>query len=93
MEYNFSLFFGLAVQAYEATLVSDDTPFDRFLTDPVGTPLSAAAERGRQIFFNVDPAGRHRATALLPLRQRCSARRRSTIIDGQRGWSAAREDS
>ena len=34
MEYNFSLFFGLAVQAYEATLVSDQTPFDRFLKDP-----------------------------------------------------------
>jgi cytochrome c peroxidase len=30
MQMNFSLFFGLAVQAYEATLVSDDTPFDRF---------------------------------------------------------------
>jgi cytochrome c peroxidase len=31
MAYNFSLFFGLAVQAYEASLVSDDTPVDRFL--------------------------------------------------------------
>ncbi|MDD2902716.1 MAG: cytochrome c peroxidase, partial [Syntrophales bacterium] len=31
MEYNFSLFFGLAVQIYEATLVSDDTPLDRYL--------------------------------------------------------------
>ncbi len=30
MEYNFSLFFGLAVQLYEATLVADDTPFDRY---------------------------------------------------------------
>ncbi|RMH79225.1 MAG: cytochrome C peroxidase, partial [Calditrichaeota bacterium] len=30
MEMNFSLFWGLAVQLYEATLVSDDTPFDRF---------------------------------------------------------------
>ena len=30
MEYNFSLFFGLAVQLYEATLVADDTPWDRF---------------------------------------------------------------
>ena len=30
MQYNFSLFFGLAVQLYEATLVSDDTPWDRF---------------------------------------------------------------
>ena len=41
MEYNFSLFFGLAVQAYEATLVADDTPFDRFLAG--GPPLG----RGR----------------------------------------------
>jgi len=31
MSYNFGLFFGLAIQAYEATLVSDDTPVDRFL--------------------------------------------------------------
>jgi cytochrome c peroxidase len=30
MEYNFALFFGLAVQLYEASLVSDDTPWDRF---------------------------------------------------------------
>ncbi len=28
-EANFALFFGLAVQLYEATLISDDTPFDR----------------------------------------------------------------
>ena len=31
MEINFSLFFGLAVQLYESTLVSDDSPVDRFL--------------------------------------------------------------
>jgi cytochrome c peroxidase len=30
MQYNFALFFGIAVQMYEATLVSDDTPWDRF---------------------------------------------------------------
>lgn len=30
MEANFSLFWGLAVQLYEATLVSDQTPFDLF---------------------------------------------------------------
>ncbi len=30
MQYNFSLFFGIAVQLYEASLVSDDTPWDRF---------------------------------------------------------------
>jgi hypothetical protein len=54
MEYNFSLFFGLAVQAYEATLVADDTPFDRFLAG--GPPLSDAAVRGLRVFFNLDPA-------------------------------------
>jgi cytochrome c peroxidase len=31
MEANFSLFWGLAVQLYEATLVSDDSRFDRFM--------------------------------------------------------------
>jgi cytochrome c peroxidase len=31
MEANFSLFFGLAVQLYEATLIANDSPFDRFL--------------------------------------------------------------
>jgi cytochrome c peroxidase len=30
LQYNFTLFFGLAVQLYESTLVSDDTPWDRF---------------------------------------------------------------
>lgn len=30
IQYNFALFMGLAVQMYEATLVSDDTPWDRF---------------------------------------------------------------
>jgi cytochrome c peroxidase len=30
LQYNFSFFFGIAIQLYEATLVSDDTPWDRF---------------------------------------------------------------
>jgi cytochrome c peroxidase len=44
IQYNFSLFFGIAVQIYEATLVSDDTPWDRFRrahpasTDPALNP-------------------------------------------------------
>ncbi len=33
MQYNFGLFFGIAVQMYQATLVSDDTPWDRFRRD------------------------------------------------------------
>ena len=52
MEANFSFFFGLAVQAYEATLVSDDTPFDRYrLGDEAA--LSPAQIRGLRIFTNV----------------------------------------
>jgi cytochrome c peroxidase len=48
IQYNFSLFFGLAVQLYEATLVSDDTPWDRFRrenptpTDPDLNPWTNA---------------------------------------------------
>lgn len=48
-EYNFSLFFGLAVQAYEATLISDQTPFDQFLGGK-NTALTTQQQRGWQIF-------------------------------------------
>lgn len=49
VEYNFALFFGIAVQMYEATLVSDDTPWDRFRrahpgsTDPALNPWTNTA--------------------------------------------------
>jgi cytochrome c peroxidase len=45
MEHNFSLFWGLAIQAYEQLLISDDSPFDQ------GTKvLSPAAVSGLEIF-------------------------------------------
>ncbi|HEY1939357.1 MAG TPA: hypothetical protein VGJ33_15620 [Candidatus Angelobacter sp.] len=31
MEFNFSLFWGVAIQMYESTLVADQTPFDKYL--------------------------------------------------------------
>jgi cytochrome c peroxidase len=31
MEYNFSLFWGVAIQMYESTLIADQTPLDKFL--------------------------------------------------------------
>lgn len=49
MEQNFSLFFGLAVQLYEATLVADQTPFDRFLQGD-STAMSQSAQNGWGIF-------------------------------------------
>ncbi len=49
MEANFSLFWGLAIQLYEATLVSDQTPFDRFDAGD-NTALNAQQQRGLNIF-------------------------------------------
>jgi cytochrome c peroxidase len=40
METNFSLFWGLAIQAYEATLVSDAAPFDAWVA--AGKPLTSS---------------------------------------------------
>ncbi len=51
MEYNFSLFFGLAVQAYESTLVSDNSPFDQYF-DGNSSALSDRQKRGLDVFQN-----------------------------------------
>ena len=61
MQWNFSLFWGLAVQAYEATLVSDDTPFDRFQgapskgVKPNRDALDARERNGLSLFMDADP--------------------------------------
>ncbi len=49
MEANFSLFWGLAIQMYESTLVSDDTPVDRFALGNTSA-LSADAQAGLALF-------------------------------------------
>ncbi|NJR73805.1 MAG: cytochrome C peroxidase [Scytonema sp. CRU_2_7] len=51
IEYNCSLFFGLAVQAYESTLVSDDTPFDQYLEGKTHA-LTEQQKLGFDIFQN-----------------------------------------
>jgi len=56
MEANFSLFFGLAVQLYEATLVSDDSPYDRFM-DGNRSAMSPSAQEGLNIFLSVNEPG------------------------------------
>ena len=48
-ESNFALFFGLAVQAYETTLISDDAPLDRFL-DGTNSALTTQEQAGLQLF-------------------------------------------
>ncbi|MBL9133023.1 MAG: hypothetical protein JNG86_17570 [Verrucomicrobiaceae bacterium] len=50
MERNFSLYFGLAVQLYEATLVSDQTPFDDY-AEGKKDALNEQQKRGLDLFF------------------------------------------
>ena len=51
MEANFSLFFGLAVMFYEATLVADATPFDTWMeTGNLNGTFNAAALAGLNVF-------------------------------------------
>ena len=49
MEYNFSMFWGVAIQAYEATLVSDSSRFDQFMEGD-HTALTALEQRGMDRF-------------------------------------------
>lgn len=50
MEANFSLFWGLSIMLYEATLISDQAPVDEFALGNKDA-LSPAAKRGMEIFF------------------------------------------
>jgi cytochrome c peroxidase len=50
MEFNFSLFWGLAVQLYEATQISPNAPFDRFVRGDAGA-LTARQQLGMDLFF------------------------------------------
>jgi cytochrome c peroxidase len=49
MEINFALFWGLAIQAYETTLVSDDSKFDRWRRGQ--TALTVAENEGLSLFL------------------------------------------
>jgi cytochrome c peroxidase len=48
-EYNFALFFGLAIQAYESTLISDQSPYDRYL-DGQRDALTTMQQIGLEMF-------------------------------------------
>jgi len=49
MDYNFSLFFGLALQLYESTLISNDSPFDRFM-EGNSKALTVQQKQGMELF-------------------------------------------
>lgn len=50
-EANFTVFWGLAIQMYETTLVSDETPFDRFMAGD-DAALSQKQLQGLLVFLN-----------------------------------------
>jgi cytochrome c peroxidase len=50
MEANFSLFWGLAVQMFESTTISPNSPFDRFMRGDASA-LSARQQAGMDVFF------------------------------------------
>ena len=73
MEANFSLFWGLAIQLYEATLVSDRTPFDAFmrgrraaLTADQTAGLELFQGKGRCMLCHAGPELTSAATLLQP---------------------------
>ncbi len=49
MEYNFSLFWGVAIQMYESTLVSDNSRFDQFVVRRPHRINRLGAERARSL--------------------------------------------
>src|SRR5262249_52194030 len=50
MEFNFSLFMGLAVQEYEKTLIPNETPFDQFMEGD-DARLTASQQNGLTLFL------------------------------------------
>src|SRR5262249_39347045 len=57
-EFNFSLFFGLAVQSYEATLVSGQSRFDQF-SEGNSNALTAREQSGLRVYQRSDCADCH----------------------------------
>ena len=79
LEANFAMFFGLAIQLYEATLISDDSRFDRSAVDVDGIPTELDRVGAQRL-----PAVPHRALRALPHRARVHAgRRRDERDDGR----------
>jgi hypothetical protein len=49
MDYNFSLFFGLAIQLYESTLISNNSPFDQYM-EGNSNALTVQQQQGKSLF-------------------------------------------
>jgi cytochrome c peroxidase len=64
IEINFPLFWGLAIQAYERTLVSDDSPFDRYRDGRDPKALTSRQLAGLDVFMKDGKCVRCHGTAM-----------------------------
>jgi cytochrome c peroxidase len=79
LEYNFSLYFGLSVQLYEMTLISDDAPIDRYFAGNTNA-LTPKELRGMEVFTgDTACAGCHSGAELTDNSQRILF---GAVVDG-----------
>ncbi|MGR8932805.1 MAG: cytochrome-c peroxidase [Gammaproteobacteria bacterium] len=64
MEANFAFFFGLALQLYEQTLISDQTPFDTPRKAGIPEGLNVRQRRGLKVFLDAHCANCHKGPTL-----------------------------
>ena len=86
-DWNFSLFSGLAIQKYLSTLVSDQTPFDKFQAGDT-TALTAQEKNGLKIFVNTAGAnggGNCNTCHTIPEFTRASVRRTAGVATTDSG--------
>src|SRR5712692_626187 len=81
MEANFSLIWGLAIQMYEATLVSNDSRVDQFLEGNHGA-LSAQEQRGMGIFTGKGQCSQCHAGAETSSASASSVQAKGLVSDG-----------
>jgi cytochrome c peroxidase len=83
-EFNFAVFWGLAIQAYEATLVSGDSRFDQFSEGSSGA-LTAQEQTGLNIFRRSDCDGCHTGAEFTAASLSSVARLGATLQRGRGG--------
>ncbi|TMM04274.1 MAG: cytochrome C peroxidase [Actinobacteria bacterium] len=84
MQFNFPLYWGLAIQAYESTLVSDQTPVDRFLAGDASA-LGAEARQGMNVFAGAGDCMECHAGAALTTATVAEVAREGAVSASQRG--------
>jgi cytochrome c peroxidase len=84
MEYNFSLFWSVAIQMYESTLVADQTPFDKYLEQQQGYTLIGDNQQN-QYTIQLKPGVTPYTVSIIGLNQSLDASDQDTYAfdDGQ----------